>query len=74
MLKGIEEAVKKGRPIPDDAVDLPTHYDDKAESCSSSSISWETIINADYEHCLDRINYLQKYISSLEQKGLFWNE
>lgn len=26
------------------------------------------LINADYEHCLGRINYLQKYISSLEQK------
>lgn len=66
--KAIEEAVKNGRPIPDDAIDLPKHYDDKAESCSSSGISWETLINADYEHCLGRINYLQKYISSLEQR------
>lgn len=24
--------------------------------------------DADYEHCLGRINYLQKYISSLEQR------
>ena len=48
--KAIEEAVKNGRPIPDDAIDLPKHYDDKAESCSSSGISWETLINADYEH------------------------
>ena len=26
------------------------------------------LINADYEYCLDRTNYLQKYISSLEQR------
>lgn len=66
--KAIEDAVKNGRPIPDDAIDLPKHYDDKAESYSSNSISWETLINADYEHCLGRINYLQKHISSLEQR------
>lgn len=71
--KAIEEAVKNGRPIPDDAIDLPTHYDDKAKSCSLNGISCETLINADYEHCdyehcLGRINYLQKYISSLEQR------
>ena len=55
--KAIEEAVKNGRPIPDDAIDLPKHYDDKAESCSLNGISWETLINADYEHCLGRIIY-----------------
>lgn len=66
--KAIEDAVKNGRPIPDDAIDLPKHYDDKAESYSSNGIGWKTLINADYEHCLDRINYLQKYISSLEQR------
>ena len=66
--KAIEEEVKNGRPIPDDAIDLPKHYDDKAESYSSNGISWETLINADYEHCLGRINYLQKYILSLEQR------
>lgn len=31
------------------------------------------LINADYEHCLDRINYLQKYISSLEQRDELLN-
>lgn len=58
--KAIEKAVKNGRPIPDDAIDLPKHYDDKAESYSSNGIGWKTPINADYEHCLDRINYLQE--------------
>lgn len=52
----------------DQSLTMLLNYDDKAESCSLNGISWETLINADYEHCLGRINYLQKYISSLEQR------
>lgn len=67
--KAIKDAVKNGRPIPEDAIDLPEHYDDQAGFYSLNDLSQEVYcINADYEHCLGRINYLQKYISSLEQK------
>lgn len=58
----IEDAVKNGRPIPKDAIDLPEHYNNEEESYSLN------LVNADYEYCLGRINYLQKYILSLEQR------
>lgn len=42
---------------------------ESAEPSFLNDLSQETyFINADYEHCLGRINYLQKYISSLEQR------
>lgn len=42
---------------------------ESAEPSFLNDLSHKTyLINADYEHCLGRINYLQKYISSLEQR------
>lgn len=42
---------------------------ESAEPSFLNDLSQKTyFINADYEYCLDRTNYLQKYISSLEQR------
>lgn len=42
---------------------------ESAEPSFLNDLSQKThLINADYEHCLGRINYLQKHISSLEQR------
>ena len=37
--KAIEDAVKNGRPIPKDAIDLPEHYDDQAGFYSLNDLS-----------------------------------
>lgn len=42
---------------------------ESAEPSFFNDLSQKTyFINEDYEYCLDRTNYLQKYISSLEQR------